>query len=81
MFVAGVLIRAAAGSRPSLVPVVHIWRHFAVLTNKPVRGQKRDHLFLRREGWRIWKSWKFKVVYLGTVFETGTMTGLMTTFR
>ena len=63
---------------PPATRIVHIWRHFAVLTVKPLLGHIRDHLFLGREGYRIWKSWKFKDVYSGGFFETGSMPGLMT---
>ena len=56
-------------------------RHFTVLTINMALGQKEDHLFLWREGWPLWKSRKFKVVTSEPLFEIGTMTGLMTTFR
>ena len=81
MLTAGVLIRAAAVSRPLRVQVCTFGRHFAVLTINLALGHSWDHLFLVREGWPKWKSGKFKVVILGSVFETGTMTGLMTTFQ
>ena len=69
-------------SRTPRVPVMwYIWRHFAVLTIKYRPGQKQDHLFLVREGAVIWKSWKFKVVIMEAVFETGSMPGLMMLFR
>ena len=75
---AGVLIRAAAGNRlPRTDPWCALWRHFAVLTINLALGHKRDHLFLAREGWQYRKSWKFKVVYLGPLFETGSMPGLI----
>ena len=45
-----------------------IWRHFAVLTINLAVRLNRDHLFLAREGWPKAKSWKFKVVTLGTGF-------------
>ena len=60
--------------------LVTFWRHFAVLTSFSGLGHIRDHLFLGREGAHIWKSWKFKVVVLSSVFETGSMPGLMTKF-
>ena len=41
---------------------------------------KQDHLFLVREGWDIRDSWKFKVMVLEPVFDTGSMAGLMTLF-
>ena len=66
---------------PKHVLGVTFWRHFAVLTLNMGQGQKQDHLFLVREGQRIWKSWKFKVVLFHRLFETGTMTGLMTIFQ
>ena len=65
---AGVLIRAAAVARPRYAHVVHIWRHFAVLTVFRLPGQNRDHLFLVREGWLLTEIWKFKVMTLGPFF-------------
>ena len=62
----------------SASPNVYIWRHFAVLTVNGRQGHIQDHLFLVREGTRIWESWFFKVVTLAPVFETGSMPGLMT---
>ena len=49
--------------------VVYICRHFAVLTVNPRVGQKQDHLFLVREGWRFKKILEFKVMTFGPVFE------------
>ena len=56
-------------------------RHFAVLTINEGQGHIRDQLFLVREGCQIWKSQEFKVVTLRPGFETGSMTGLISTFR
>ena len=78
---AGVLIRAAAVTVPVRAHMVTFWRHFAVLTVLSREGHIEDHLFLVREGWLYLKIWKFKVMTLRPVFESGTMTGLMTTFR
>ena len=66
---------------PKLLNVVHFWRHFAVLTIYTGVSLFWDHLFLPREGYGIWKSWKFKVMTLRPVFEIGSMPGLMTDFR
>ena len=81
MSVAGVLMRAAVVAVPDPSLVVHIWRHFAVLTIFHAGGLIWDHLFLAREGWPYRKSWKFKVVTLDGFFETGSMPGLITRFR
>ena len=59
---------------------VHIWRHFAVLTNLWAVGHKQDHLFLVREGVAISISWKFKVVTSEPLFDIGTMAGLIMLF-
>ena len=67
--------------RPRTYPTCAFWRHFAVLTINTEGGQKQDHLFLVREGGLIWKSWKFKVMVSEAGFETGSMPGLMATFR
>ena len=61
-----------------LVLGVAFWRHFAVLTIIQAVRHIQDHLFLVREGSRYRKSWKFKVMLLRRVFETGSMAGLMT---
>ena len=61
--------------------LVHIWRHFAVLTINLAVSLFWDHLFLAREGYRLWKSQEFKVVHLQPVFEIGSMAGLMQLFQ
>ena len=81
MPVAGVLIRAAVVTVDMVPSWCTFWRHFAVLTINLAQGQNWDHLFLVREGTAKWKSWKFKVMLLRPVFETGSMAGLMTDFR
>ena len=62
------------------VTVPGIWYILATLCrfdDKLPQGHNQDHLFLVREGTRLWKSEKFKVVLYGPFFETGSMPGLI----
>ena len=75
MLVAGVLAPSP------YAPMYTFWRHFAVLTINTDRSLNRDHLFLHREGWPKRKSENSRSCIMDVVFDIGSMTGLMDTFR
>ena len=72
---------AGVCDRPQNVILVVFWCHFAVLTINTRVSHIRDHLFLVREGCNKWKSWNSRSCILEPLFETGSMPGLIRTFR
>ena len=63
--------------RPRTRRLVHILVTLRRFDHFEGRSLNQDHLFLVREGWPKPVSWKSQVMHSWSLFETGTMAGLI----